>query len=156
MKLHLLRPLLAFLAVVALILVARAFFLPKDFGVNERGYRFGWHRAGNEQEWKDFTIKYKGSDLCMDCHNDKFTAIKASPHKDIQCENCHGPAGDHPADPPKLVVDKSRDLCLRCHAPLPYASSARSQIKSMIPDLDSPDTACVTCHNPHTTMEAGK
>ncbi len=91
MKLHILRPLIVFVVLVGLILFARSLFLPKDFATNERGYRFGWHRFGNEQEWKDFPVKYVGSDTCTACHADKGTQILASWHKDNQCENCHGP-----------------------------------------------------------------
>ena len=156
------RPLLVVAAVVALILVARVFLVPKDFTIGERGYRFGWHRLGNEQDWKNFTVKYQGNDYCAACHGDKIEAIKASPHADIQCENCHGPAvrmvdgvaKQHPADIDKLEVDTNPALCQRCHAPLPYASSGRSKIRYMDP---VPDGECMACHNPHTTtMEAAK
>ncbi|MEI6873619.1 MAG: cytochrome C [Spirochaetota bacterium] len=160
MKHNVWRPLLAVAFVVALILLARVFIVPKDFGVGDKGYRFTWHRVGNEQEWKDFKVKYQGSDYCADCHSDEFTAIKASPHKDIACENCHGPAvrmvdgaaKKHPDDVAKLDIDTSRDLCLRCHFPLPYPSTGRAKIKFMDP---APDGDCVACHSPHTTNQKG-
>jgi predicted CXXCH cytochrome family protein len=157
MKNHVLRPLFVFLIVVGLILLSRVFLVPKDFGTNELGYRFGWHRAGNEQEWRDFKVKYAGSDYCMGCHDDKYSSIKSSPHQNIQCENCHGPAGDHPSDPPKLVIDTSRAQCLRCHFPLPYSSSDRSKIKGVDPETHNPGIDCSQCHNPHSpTAEARK
>ncbi len=156
MKLHILRPLIVFVVLVGLILFARSLFLPKDFATNERGYRFGWHRFGNEQEWKDFPVKYVGSDTCTACHADKGTQILASWHKDNQCENCHGPYQEgHSKENPLMVVDKTTGLCLRCHAELPAAFEARSKIKFMSP---YPDGECVSCHNPHTAsfVEAGK
>ena len=55
---HVLRPLFAVLAVTALILTARLFVVPKDFGIHERGYMFGWYRKANEEEWKAFKVKY--------------------------------------------------------------------------------------------------
>jgi hypothetical protein len=156
------RPLLLVAGVVGLILLARVFIVPKDFVVGERGYRFAWHRLGNEQDWKDFKVKYQGDDYCMSCHPDNYVAIQESSHRDIQCENCHGPgvrmvdgaAKLHPDDIDRLEVDRSPELCLRCHAPLPYASSDRSKIKFMDP---APDGECVACHNPHTApMEAAR
>jgi predicted CXXCH cytochrome family protein len=72
-----------------------------------------------------------------------------TPHAIIPCEDCHGPATDHPSDPPKLAIDKSRGLCLRCHSSLPYPTSGRSQIRGIDPDTHNPDVECVMCHNPH-------
>ena len=50
MKNHVLRPLIAFLGIVVLILLARLFLVPKDFGAYERGYMYSWHRLGNEED----------------------------------------------------------------------------------------------------------
>lgn len=146
---HVFRPLLVVIGLVGLVLVARLFIVPKDFGVGERGYMYGWHRTSNEEEWKAFTVKYKTAAYCKDCHGDKYAAIKRSPHASINCENCHGPAGEHPSDPPKLKVDRGREQCLRCHYPLPYPSSGRSRIKGIDPEKHNPDFECYTCHNPH-------
>ena len=93
MKNHVLRPLFVVLGIVALILAARAFSVPKDFGVHERGYMYGWYRKGNEEDWKKFKVKYQGKEYCRDCHPDRYDSINKTPHKNIQCENCHGPGG---------------------------------------------------------------
>jgi predicted CXXCH cytochrome family protein len=153
MKNHVYRPLFVVIAVVVLILAARTVYVPKDFGIGDRGYMYGWHRHANEGDWKNFKVKYLGREYCKDCHADKYGSIMKTPHKIIQCENCHGPAIDHPADPPKLVIDKSRALCLRCHFPLPYSSSGRSKIKGIDPDKHNPGMECSACHNPHNPME---
>jgi hypothetical protein len=58
MKNHVFMPLIVVLGIVALILIARVFLVPKDFGVGERGYMYGWHRAGNQEEWKNFKVKF--------------------------------------------------------------------------------------------------
>jgi hypothetical protein len=151
MKHHVLRPLYVVISIVVIILIARAFFVPKDFGVGERGYMYGWHRAGNEEDWKKFKIKYRTSEYCKDCHSANYASIKLSPHKNIQCENCHGPAIDHPDDPPKLTIDRSRAWCLRCHAHLAYPTSNRRLIKGFEnPDKHNPGMECSTCHNPHS------
>ncbi len=155
MKSHIWRPLYVFIAVVLLILLVRTVFVPKDFGVGERGYMYGWHRLGNEEEWKNsiVKVKYQGAEYCKDCHPDKYNSIRKTPHRTIQCENCHGPAIDHPSDPPKLDIDRSRAQCLRCHFPLPYTSSGRAKLKSIDPDKHNPDIECSMCHNPHKPME---
>ncbi len=153
MKNHVLRPLIAFIGIIVLILLARIVLVPKDFGAHERGYLYGWHRKANEDDWKKIKVKYQGAEYCKDCHTDKYDKLKASPHRIIQCENCHGPAVDHPSDPPKLMIDRSRAHCLRCHYPLPYPSSGRAKIKGVDPDKHNPGADCSTCHNPHKPME---
>ena len=153
MKNHVLRPLFVVIGGVAIILLVRAVYVPADFGVQDRGYMYGWHRKGNEEDWKNFKVKYQGKEYCKDCHSDKYTSINKTPHRIIQCENCHGPAIDHPSDPPKLTIDKSRALCLRCHYPLPYPTSGRAKIRGIDPAVHNPDAECSTCHNPHNPME---
>lgn len=150
MKSHILRPLFAVLGLIAVVLIARTFIVPKDFGIGERGYMYGWHRQGNEDDWKAFKVKYKfDNEYCKDCHGDKVSGIMQSPHSIIKCENCHGPVAGHPADPPKLKIDRGREHCLRCHFPLPYPTSGRSKIRGVDPDKHNPVFECVTCHNPH-------
>jgi len=149
MKNHVLRPLIVVIGIVILILLARLVVVPKDFGAHEQGYMYGWHNKANEQFWKDFKVKYQGAEYCKDCHDKNYTSIKKSPHQNIECENCHGPAVDHPENPPKLAVDKSRAQCLRCHYPLPYPTSGRAKIRGIDPDKHNPDVECSMCHNPH-------
>jgi len=144
-----LRPLIVVLALAALILIARFFVVPRDFGVGERGYMYSWHRSGNLREWKDIPVKYRGRDTCKDCHDVQTRELAVSAHRAIECENCHGPAMGHPEDPPKLAVDRERSLCLRCHAYLPYPTSDRAKLKSIDPALHNPGLACVMCHAPH-------
>lgn len=149
MKGHVFRPLYVVIGLVVIILIVRYFYVPANFGIQERGYMYGLHNKDNEQFWKDFKVKYKGSEYCKDCHNDKYDSISKTPHAIIQCENCHGPAIDHPENPQKLTVDKSREQCLRCHSYLPYPTSDRSKIRGIDPDSHNPGTECVMCHNPH-------
>ena len=146
---HVFRPLLVVIGLVVIVLVIRPFYVPKDFGVHERGYMYGWYRNSNIEDWKKVTVKYQGKEYCTTCHPDKTESIDRTPHAIIQCENCHGPALEHPSDPPKLAVDRSREQCLRCHAKLVYPSSGRAQIKGIDPDKHNPDVECVMCHNPH-------
>jgi len=157
MKSHVWRPLFIVIAVVVLFLIARAFYVPADFGVHETGYMYGWYRSGNIEDWKKFTVKYQGSEYCQGCHSDKYKSISVTPHANIQCENCHGPALDHPTNPPKLDIDKTRGSCLRCHSKLPYPSSGRKDVRGIDPDNHNPGMECVMCHNPHMpTLEGMK
>ncbi|MEW6410703.1 MAG: cytochrome c3 family protein [Nitrospirota bacterium] len=156
MKNHVIRPLFVVVGLVALILIIRVFVVPKDFGVHERGYMFGWYRKSNEGDWKTFKIKYQTSEYCKDCHSEQYKKIINSKHAKVQCENCHGPAADHPEKPEKLSIGRSRELCLRCHAYLPYRPSVYAQLpgvpitlKMQDPNVHNPGIECVTCHSTH-------
>lgn len=156
MKSHVWRPLYVVLGLVAVILIVREFYVPKDFGIGERGYMYGLHRRSNQDEWKAFPAKYKfDSAYCKDCHAANFDAIMQTPHAIINCENCHGPALDHPSNPSKLAIDKSREQCLRCHYPLPYPTSGRANIRGIDPEKHNPGIDCVMCHNPHKPRVEG-
>ena len=156
MKSHVWRPLFVVIGIVILILIARQFLVPKDFGIHERGYMYGWYEKSNEEYWKTgIAVKYKSAEYCKDCHSDKYSMIMQTPHAIIQCENCHGPAMEHPSDPPKLAIDKSRAQCLRCHFPLPYPTSGRANIRGIDPEKHNPDVECSMCHNPHKPKIGG-
>ena len=45
---------------------------------------YGWHRLGNEEEWKNkiINVKYQGKEYCKDCHADKYESINKTPHQD--------------------------------------------------------------------------
>jgi len=156
MKNHVLRPLWVAIAFVALILLARYVLVPKDFGVQGESFTFNFHRASNVEEWKDSkrglpAVKYLGKEVCTDCHDEKASSLESSPHAIIQCENCHGPGRDHPEteNPATMTIDRSRGLCLRCHADLGYANTNRADIPAIDSNEHNVDSECVECHNPH-------
>lgn len=149
MKNHAWRPLVVAIGVVALLLLVRAAVVPSDFGVHGRNFTYGFYRKGNVDDWKAFKVKYRGNGYCQECHEDKVAENQSSPHKVIECENCHGPAIDHPDNPEKLDIDRSRELCLRCHAALPYPQSHRAEMPAIDPVDHNPEQACAECHNPH-------
>lgn len=146
---HVLRPLYVVLTLVAIVFIARLLLVSGDFGIHERGYLYGWYRTANVEEWKAFPAKYRGAESCKACHAPVEQKILASGHQIITCENCHGPALEHPSNPPKLTLDRSRGLCLRCHAYLPYPNSQRAAIRGIDPDRHNPGRECALCHNPH-------
>lgn len=149
MKNHVLRPLWVVLVAVALTLVVRHFMVPEDFGVQGESFTYNFHRLSNVDEWQDFKVKYKGHEYCQECHEENVADNSSSKHKTIQCENCHGPAIDHPDDPEALAIDTSRELCLRCHSSLPYPGSQRGNIKGIDPEEHNAGGNCSDCHNPH-------
>ena len=149
MKSHVWRPLYVALGVAGALLLARSFLVPDDFGVHEQGYMYGWHRKGNENEWKQVSVKYRTKAYCAGCHAAKVAGIDRSPHGVIPREGCHGPAPGHPQEPPTLTIDHSRRLCLRCHAKLVTPSSGRSQIRGIDPDTHNSQAECRLCHDPH-------
>lgn len=138
--------------IVAVILAARAVLVPADFGAHDRGYMYGFHRLGNEADWKAQEPLYKTDSYCEGCHPDKVEMRASSPHVIIPCEDCHGPAGNHPDDPPKLAIDPGREQCLRCHAYLPYPTSGRAVIRGIDPEKHNPGMECRLCHNPHNPV----
>lgn len=155
MNKHVWRPLFVVIALVACILIFRWVYVPTDFGVQGRGYTFGYHRLSNEQEWKDFPAKYQGSAFCADCHDEKSARIAASGHAVIPCEDCHGAAFDHPETPEKLTIDRRRELCLRCHAQLTTPSSQRSDLPGIDATEHNTGMMCVDCHDPHNPSLEG-
>jgi len=155
MKNHVLRPLWVAILLVSAILIARELYVPDDFGVNGRNFTYGFHRKGSIDDWKAFKVKYRGREYCKECHEDNYEANKDSAHGIIQCENCHGPALGHPDNPEALEIDRSRGLCLRCHADLPYPGSQRGDLPAIDPDEHNPDKPCADCHNPHKPEQEG-
>ncbi len=149
MRSHLLRPLFVILAIVVALVVVRQLYVPHDFGVQGRGYTYSWYRASSVTDWKQATVRFQGRDYCRPCHAANFTSLNGTPHALIQCEDCHGPALGHPAKLEKLPIDRSRSLCVRCHAKLPYPSSARGELRGIDPSTHNPGYQCVRCHLPH-------
>jgi len=154
MKRHVLHPLWVAIGVVGLILLARLFMVPDDFGVHGDSFTYNYHRLGNIDEWKNFPVKYQGNDSCVECHKDNARTHRRAPHKRVQCENCHGPSGNHPDDIEYLPLNKERAMCLRCHADLKYPeSTARSNLPAIVDRHHKRRRECVSCHNPHDPRE---
>ena len=104
----------------------------------------GMKRSGNRSRSSTRRPVY-----CKDCHSEKYDSIRKSPHGIIPCEDCHGPGAGHPDNLSKLPIDRRRQLCLRCHARLPYPTSGRNAIPGIDPAGHNPGTECALCHNPH-------
>ena len=148
LKNHTLRPLMVVVLVFIVLVVAREIYVPDDFGTHG-SFTYEYYRQSDIQEWQSVTVKYQGKAYCNNCHQDKVEQIAPTPHSPIECENCHGPGIGHP-ETVKLAIGDSQELCLRCHAYLPYAASGRSQIVGIDPSAHGlPGMTCVDCHSPH-------
>jgi len=160
MKWHVLHPLWVGIGVVGLIILGGRFLVPDDFGVHGRNFTYGYHRLSNLQDWKDFPVKYQGRDSCTECHEENVRLNSGSVHAAVQCENCHGPAVNHPdsvqspsVSVQPLSVDTSRELCLRCHAYLGYPNSNRGAMPSIVDRTHRRRRECSSCHDPHNPGE---
>lgn len=127
-----------------------------SFAAVDGDYRYQWHRVDNQQEWKDWPVAHRGNAYCQGCHAQQYQMLSDNYHARLQCESCHGPAGEHPAEPAKLNIDQSRELCLRCHAHLPYRPDQYDKIdgvsltlKMIDPEEHHPAMKCTICHNVH-------
>lgn len=146
---HVFRPLLVALIIFIFILAVRHFVVPRDFGIGDRGFMYGYHRASSEQDWANFRVKYQGKKFCGECHDKEYKNNMSSSHKVLDCEGCHGPALEHPDNPEKLSIDRNNGLCLRCHAKLPYPTSLRGEMKGIDPKKHNPEAGCSECHDAH-------
>ena len=155
MKNHVWRPLFVVIGLVAGILLFRAFYVPAGFGSGEHGFMYSFHNKNNEEVWKNQPLKYRDTgkqkmhEYCGECHGREVMVRTEDLHGTIPCENCHGPALNHPENPERLAIDRSRELCLRCHTLLSYATSERKRIPGINPKEHNPGDACANCHNPH-------
>ena len=154
MKNHVWRPLFVVIAIVVGILLFRAFYVPDNFGSGKYGFMYSFHNKDNDSVWKNWPLKYRDTgkqkmhEYCGECHEEVELRTEDL-HGIIPCENCHGPALEHPENPEKLSIDRSRGLCLRCHTLLPYTTSERKRIPGIMPDEHNVEYNCVECHNPH-------
>ncbi len=110
---------------------------------------------------------YAGAEACKTCHADVYTGWEKSPHwkqtykeggiAKHGCEDCHGPASSHVADPSDtsklFLFDKAstKDInqrCLTCHA------GGTQHMNAINSEHTKNDVSCVSCHSPHHAKES--
>jgi Cytochrome c554 and c-prime len=140
---HLFR-LAAVFAVVGLALVGgRALLVPKSFG------EYGHYRGNALAEMAASPVSFGGHQACEDCHADVLEKKKSGRHAHVNCEACHGPLGNHVADPGSVQPAKldTAVLCVRCHE----TNAAKPKGFPQVASADhSTGLLCDTCHQPHS------
>ncbi|VAW19865.1 hypothetical protein MNBD_BACTEROID01-590 [hydrothermal vent metagenome] len=139
---HILRLIILFMIVIGLFLVARHFLIPESFG------KYGYYRADSIEENADHDIKYVDRAECAACHDDIAALKQGGPHKNINCQTCHGPGNLHIEDPTpeNILKETERELCGRCH----NKNAARPKfIKQIDINEHNIESKCIECHNPH-------
>jgi len=112
--------------------------------------------------------EYMGSEACKTCHSEIYEGWEKSPHWKMTllkeggtpghgCEDCHGPAASHVADPSdtsklflfeKASTKEINARCLTCHA------SGPQQMSALNSEHAKNDVSCISCHSPHHAKEA--
>ena len=109
---------------------------------------------------------YAGAEACKTCHADIYTGWEKSPHwkqtykeggiAKHGCEDCHGPASSHIADPTdtsklflfeKASTKDINDRCLTCHA------GGTQHMNAINSEHSKNGVSCVSCHSPHHAKE---
>ena len=138
---HLFRVAALFLVGIAAFFVAKALFVPKDFGV------YGHYRAGALADNRARPISFAGQAACLECHSDVAEVKNTGRHARLSCESCHGPLAQHASgDVPKPPRPEGRAICIGCHT----ANKSKPRFLPQVVIADhAPDGACTECHKPH-------
>jgi len=93
-------------------------------------------------------VHHAGVAACRECHEAEFQEKYGGAHRNIGCENCHGPSAAHAADEnaPKPPRPREREFCLRCHA---YDASRPNGFPQVDPQQHRPGKKCLSCHEAH-------
>lgn len=132
--------------------VVRAFLIPASFN------QFGHFRGANVEEQMDRAAHFGAKTVCAMCHPDLATQHQTGKHTSVPCQDCHDRVDVH-ANPESgevigtMPIQKTAQLCLRCHQQLPSRPTTFPQIGPEehlrdMPEAHSP-TICFSCHSPH-------
>jgi len=109
--------------------------------------------------------RQQNNQRCLICHTvgfgqeGGFTTVRATPElKGVQCENCHGPGGDHviydvTADtylvkPGRISVGISLEVCAKCHAgEQQFRQSAHAGSLELLRAQPDAKDYCLDCHS---------
>lgn len=135
------------LAVLLVVLIAGLFVL-RYYVIPPSLIEPRLHRQSTIRREISKPIKFAGTVACATCHEDEGERKRASFHRDLACESCHGAAVTHTEDPfeVKPAAPRERKFCPLCHA---YDPSRPTGFPQINPTLHNPLKACVMCHDPH-------
>jgi hypothetical protein len=129
-------------AIVAVFLAVRSYFIPETFG------KYGHYRAAAIDSVLLQEMNYAGHQACIECHDDIEEQKRNSYHKGVNCEACHGPGQAHieSVGEIELAAPRDRGYCVLCHVYNPAKPTGFPQID---PFAHNPVKPCISCHDPH-------
>ena len=85
-----------------------------------------WQETNHAHAWATLQESGHPASYCNPCHtvgfegefgNSGYDEAPIAKFENVQCENCHGPASEHPANPSggTIKVTYSADMCATCH-----------------------------------------
>lgn len=146
---HYWRLLAVFAAAGLFYLLLRSVLIPESFG------RDGHYRATAVDEIVAQEPLYQGPGSCAECHEKQVKQVQGEIHKTVSCELCHGPARGHLTQGEgrvPLEVNRTRQLCLGCHARVVGRPDTFPQIDVPTHQRENEfdeETTCVECHEGH-------
>jgi cytochrome c553 len=128
--------------IVAVVLLLRLVILPESL------FSARPHQAAAAEREMARPLRHAGVAACRECHEEQFELKYGGKHRNIGCENCHGPAASHAADKnaAKPPLPREREACLACHG---YDSSRPNGFPQVDPLEHRPRKKCISCHDPH-------
>lgn len=144
---------------LVLLLMVRGFLIPRSFG------EFGFYRGDNVEEQMNKPVSFAAKDACATCHAAEWEQQQKGAHAVVQCQNCHDRLSAHiDVDKGEMVgpmpIQKTAQLCLRCHMQLPSRPKTHPQINPEQHLKDVPEAhradICFACHAPHSPKGAVK
>jgi hypothetical protein len=146
---HVFRVLFVLLVAVVVVVLGRSLLVPRSYGL------YGPYRFDNVAEQASVRPPlHGGARSCGECHAERLAGLSAGAHRTVNCEVCHAPLGRHVRDGALVApmpVDRSFELCARCHAKIEGRPAAFPQIV-LAQHMDGATTgrACLECHDPHS------
>ena len=99
---------------------------------------------------------YVGAEACKECHSDTYDAFKKSPHREKECESCHGPGAKHvEAQGSGMIFSfQNKNASVRSEACLPCHQKQKDffQFRRGVHNLGA--VGCNDCHDVHGTQMA--
>ena len=118
---------------------AKAYETLRNIGQNENTFCLGCHTVGT-----------KGLIVDPDLDNGGYDDTAVERLRDVQCENCHGPASDHPnPDFGSVTVSLDAGICGDCHNGTHHPTFDEWQTSghSTPVDFAAARASCAQCHN---------
>lgn len=115
---------------------------------------YGYHPNRNASTWAAQPARYAVSTACEACHAGPVAVVVGTAHEAVDCQACHGAAGEHartgsPTVAGEAAASATPATCLVCHG----AGLGRPVAFTVVaPDVHFGPAPCLACHDPHTTV----